>query len=324
VQSVCVQNDFNIAVTAKQCDRIDCSVDTDCCGSRPLVAPARCANYESICQTPNLPGCQPFLSCTDDSTCGAGTCGMGTCTFGGSCATTADCDSNTCVGSLCTLTNNFCDSLTPCTNFTNSCSTRRCSCTNPEYDFANPICDDEDCTDVCNLRCREEMCVVDNSCEEDIDCAPFGLEHCNAGTCVECEADSDCEDEDHECRDNECVAPCKYNEECPLFHQCQSGDCVATGCTSDRECVLALSEGNLGQDARLSKCLPATPDSPIMTCKIPCENDAACPTQFEVCSEGYCTFIGCETNEECRSFLGLDNQMTSTLRPYISTAECRE
>lgn len=329
VNFICSKNDFQISVTAKHCDRIDCSVDQDCCGDRPLTAPTKCASRDSLC-TPYIATCLPFSNdtCTSDATCGGGSClGYCTNTFD-DCTAPADC-SDTCIvtvnGGTCAQSGNFCTTSADCSG---TCTSRNCACDNALYDPINVICDDPDCIDICTLRCNEERCVRDTSCAMDSDCFINGLQHCTTGgQCVECEAATeatDCTGEGEECRDNVCVVPCMKNEECPLFHQCQAGDCVPTGCSSDRECVLALSSGGSSQDARLSKCLPSDQDASINICKIPCENDAACPNDFEVCSAGFCTFIGCETNEDCRAFLGIEDQMTSTSRPWISTAECRE
>jgi len=325
---ICSKNDFNITVTAKQCDRIDCSMDQDCCGDRPLTTPAKCADRESIC-TPIIPGCSQFSGdiCANNTACGSGTCGTGRCsnTFE-VCTATSEC-ADTCdtVNGYCALSFDSCTTDADCGG---TCNNRTCNCNNPLYAPSNPICSDEDCTDICELRCQDERCVQDTSCDEDIDCLIRGLQHCTSGgQCVECEtatADTDCDGDGEVCTDGECVVPCEKNEECPLFHQCQSGDCVETGCTSDRECILAFSTGGSSQDARLSKCLPSDADPTINTCKVPCENDAACPRDFEVCSAGYCTFIGCESNEDCRAFLGIEEQMSTDSRPWISTAECRD
>jgi hypothetical protein len=294
------------------------------------MAPARCDSRDAVC-TAVIPGCAPFQNaiCTNNSACGPGTCGTGRCsnTFA-VCTAASDC-ADTCdtVFGQCNLSGNFCTTDANCTG---TCDSRRCGCSNPLYDPSNPICSDPDCTDICNLRCNEERCVPDTSCDADIDCLINGLRHCTAqGQCIECETateEIDCPGEGEVCRDGACLVPCKLNEECPLFHQCDvgTGDCVATGCSSDRECILALSTSGSSQDARLTKCLPSDSDPTIKTCKVPCENDAACPRDFEVCNDGYCTFIGCETNEDCRGFLGIEDQVTTSSRPYISTAECRE
>jgi hypothetical protein len=108
---------------------------------------------------------------------------------------------------------------------------------------------------------------------------------------------------------------------------------VYVGCNDDRECILAASRG-LGtggtsgnpqaagaDDPRLYQCLANDSDPKHKTCKIPCENDGSCG-QFQVCDEGYCKFVGCENDEQCRNYLGIANQMTSESKPYVAKAKC--
>jgi hypothetical protein len=209
---------------------------------------------------------------------------------------------------------------------------RTCNCTNPEYNPSAAICSDPDCIDLCTLRCEEERCVPDLSCKADIDCstsAPF----CSGGQCVQCKVDVDCGD-GKTCDAGVCHAPCKHNEECSAFYECNetNGECEYAGCKSDRECILAATGGNQtpqsgatpsGEDPRLLKCLPSEADPNIKTCKIPCENDGSCGAQ-SVCDAGFCKFIGCESNEDCRAYLGLVGQVPTPARPFVPTAVCRE
>ena len=169
-----------------------------------------------------------------------------------------------------------------------------------------------------------------------------GLKTCDSGRCVECAIDDDCDTDNAEtCQKGLCHKPCAQNEECGLFEECvtkkgdpNKGDCVYVGCQSDRECILAASRGQVstggttgagvssgGDDPRLFKCLPSEGDSKINVCKIPCENDGSCG-QFQVCTDGFCKFVGCNSDEECRDYLGIANQMTSEAKPYIATAHC--
>jgi hypothetical protein len=342
---VCSKNEFGLDVSAKQCDRIECAEDTDCCGDRPMSAPAKCKDRATLC-SPQLPGCvNDGNICTSDASCtGGGTCPMGTCsTLGTSCESTLDCKDSCdplnmfCKGSFASCTVET--EATTCPN-TYSCSTRFCSCANPDYEPGNPICTDEDCdpSAVCTLRCDEERCVQDTSCEEDIDCnaaAPM----CDDGRCVECLKESDCnEDDNEECISGFCHKPCEVNEECGLFSECQGdGTCKYVGCKADKDCILAANRGigdgiggttNTGissgsDDARLFKCLPSETEEDVGVCKIPCENDGSCG-QFQVCSSGYCKFIGCENDEQCRAYLGIANEMTSDEKPFVAKAVCRE
>src|SRR5690606_31253835 len=146
---------------------------------------------------------------------------------------------------------------------------------------------------------------------------------CEDGRCVECTDDDDCDEDANEtCSRGSCHKPCTENEECPLFHACDDGECVERGCGTDTECILAASRTQDIEDPRLAKCLPVAEGSDINICKVPCENDSEC-SRFEVCNEGYCVFIGCKNHEECRAYFGLEREETSEDKPYITKALCR-
>jgi len=352
--NICAKNEFNVDVTAKQCVRSECKEDSDCCGDRATEAPAKCKDRNAICDaaTRTIPGCVQ-TTCASDATCGGGKCNPGVCTLAGMtesgvmCATAADCKRDTCVASVCTVSGYACTVATQATDclyysYSPTCSTRLCNCTNPLYMPTDKICTDPDCEDICLLRCEDSLCVQDRSCKTDNDCVTAGLaKTCDGGRCVECTVDKDCDvKNDETCEKGVCHKPCEQNEECGLFEECQKGDCVYVGCQSDRECILAASRGaqtgnnngsggtSNGQlavsgadDPRLYKCLPSEVGSKINTCKIPCENDGSCG-QFQSCDKGFCKFVGCETDDECRAYLGIANQMTSDAKPYVTTATC--
>lgn len=344
---ICSKNEFDIAVEAKHCDRIECTTTKDCCGERKTTAPAACSGRVSICNTPTFPGCVQ-TTCTSALGCaGGGTCPKGVCQgsgqSGAACEVAADCPvvANTCViaeGSTsgsCSYSGALCSDVTPCAALPASCSTRVCNCQNPEYSPSDPICTDPDCEDVCTLTCENELCVTNHSCETNTDCVTPGLSQCRSdGRCVQCLEDEDCVDDQQTCVEGSCRKPCEHNEECPLFEECntKSGKCEYVGCRSDRECVLAASRPSVdpenpspsaAEDPRLLKCLPSTADPQVMTCKIPCENDGSCGAQ-SVCDEGYCRFIGCKDDEECRGYLGLTDQKPTPQKPFVTTAVCRE
>jgi hypothetical protein len=208
---------------------------------------------------------------------------------------------------------------------------RTCNCTNPDYNPNAAICSDLDCTDLCTLRCEAERCVADLSCKEDTDCrtgAPF----CVDTQCVQCKVDDDC-GTGKTCNEGVCHSPCKHNEECSAFYECNtdSGECEYAGCKSDRECILAATGSNQsasvptpsGEDPRLLKCLASESDPAHKSCKIPCENDGSCGAQ-SVCDGGFCKFIGCETNEDCRAYLGLVGLVPTPAKPFVATAVCRD
>lgn len=315
----CQPSNFDVVGTGKSCHVSDCKTTADCCGDMPQSAPAKCANRDSICSKPTITGCTA-IRCATSAECGQGTCG-GKCSLDlKSCLTTADCALNTCDTTaepdLCSL------SGTDCTSFicsTNTCSLPICNCQNPEYDPTNPICTDEDCEDICGFACEEERCVVDDGCTSDTECAltrPF----CSAGECAECRTSEDCEDE--ACIEGNCGPRCEVDTQCAVFEACQAGECVFVGCRSDRECVLQAASGKAAasQDPRLAKCSIVNNQG---TCVFPCEIDAQCAPS-EVCLEGTCKYIGCETDGECKTIAGLHNLPVPTPeRPWTTTAVCR-
>jgi len=355
INGICSKNEFDISVAPKQCDRVECSSDEECCGDRATMAPAKCKDRDKICdpENANIPGCIQ-TTCVSDDTCNGGTCRPGICSGSGqtgvdSCTMASDCPKDTCVipsgltTGTCKLSNVTCTVNTDCFYFSSpaSCSQRTCDCVNPEYDPTKPICTDKACENICLLRCSDDSrCVEDTSCKTDTDCLKVGLQICDGGRCVQCTVNDDCDvDQDETCEKGLCHKPCKQDEECGLFEACnkKSGDCEYVGCKSDRECILAASGNSVdpgtpgpstapisgSDDPRLFKCLPSESDPKVSSCKIPCENDGSCG-QFQACDNGYCKFIGCETDEECRAYLHIANQMTSDTKPYIASAVCRE
>jgi len=313
----CQPSNFDIMGTGKQCHVVDCATTNDCCGDMPQQLPEKCIGRERICSQPSLPGCV-LAVCSSDANCGTGTC-SGTCSLDGEpCLLTADCAPNTCDTNqepdTCTLSLADC-SISSCT--TNTCSTPLCNCANPDYNPSDPICTDADCEGICGFICDDERCVVDLGCDSDLDCAaitPF----CDAGTCVECLTSDDCENE--QCMNGRCGPVCERDTQCSLFETCQANECVYVGCQSDRECVLGAGSVDAAKDPRLAKC---NIENGIGTCVFPCEIDAQCgPT--EVCLEGVCEYIGCETDGECKTIAGLHNQpVPSDERPWTTTAVCR-
>jgi hypothetical protein len=312
----CQPSNFGLMGTGKRCFLHECSAKADCCGDLPQEAPAKCDNRTSICNTPNIPGCVVKL-CTADLDCGPGTCTPAVCSVGGAaCNTTADCAANTCdlQTMKCTVSQADCSTFA-CT--TSLCPTRYCNCKNPDYLPSSPICTDQDCEGICGFTCTEERCVVDKRCGSDAECGAT-TPYCSKGACIECRTSDDCEDE--ECMDGRCGPECESDTQCKLFEACQNNKCEYVGCRTDRECVLKAGQASSTQDPRLAKCRVAEGRG---TCVYPCEIDAQCAPS-EVCLNGTCEYIGCETDAECKTIAGLHNlPAPSPERPWTTTAECR-
>jgi len=277
INNMCTQNDFEIGVVARECVRVECAQDPDCCP----VQPAECQNAASICDQPYLdPSCvSSYATCAADPDC--------------------------------TTTGEICDT-----------SLLYCVCApNPEYQPSHEICLLGTC-EPCQQACREEQCVA--VCTIDEDC-PLGFT-CAAGACVDCELDTDCAD-GQRCSDGACVSPCTQHEECPHFNLCNTttGQCDYVGCTSDRECQFVFSA--LGVPSGLAaECVAneraGQEGQPERLCRLPCVADAECPA-LNVCSQGSCAYVGCESDLECRAELDLAELDPELVFP-IPRAVCRE
>ena len=154
------------------------------------------------------------------------------------------------------------------------------------YDY-NRLCLDQ-------RDCREERCVslVNRSCVTTL--TNYSGNPCDFGySCVAnetgstlgtCTPDDTTEPEEEE--------ECARDTECPLFNECQEGECVRVGCQSDRECASSLRNGR-------AICVKDTGK-----CTTPCTNDAECNTgtsySFMGCVKKECVYLGCESDEECR------------------------
>lgn len=149
----------------------------------------------------------------------------------------------------------------------------------------------------CNRECRDDVCVsLPPPCESHDECVSFLEPFCVVGVCRQCAEHADCAAESDRCIEGVCTPPCTRDEQCPLLHACEEGDCVEVGCSSDRECAF------LRKDER-ARCRDGA-------CTVPCERDIDCAggsgeNSFQVCEAGECVFVGCESDAECRVLLGL-------------------
>jgi hypothetical protein len=159
----------------------------------------------------------------------------------------------------------------------------------------------------CSLRCEEEACVAAApGCQSNAECTSQQTPFCIEGSCRQCSRDANCPGDGTQCVDGLCMAGCGQDEHCPPLHACQEGECVDVGCASDRECVFLTGDvASICDDGM---------------CRTPCVRDLDCggeTERFQVCDEGQCVFIGCETDSECRALLQLSSQ------PGIAHAVCR-
>jgi hypothetical protein len=161
----------------------------------------------------------------------------------------------------------------------------------------------------CNKECMDEQCVAAApGCMSNAECTSQQTPYCVDSKCRQCDTDSACPGAGNKCVEGVCMAACTIDENCPLLHACQAGACVDTGCKSDRECAFITKNSR-------AVCLETK-------CQAPCDVDADCAGDkntkgFQVCEQGQCVFVGCETDVECRALLDLESQ------PGTAHAVCR-
>jgi hypothetical protein len=153
-----------------------------------------------------------------------------------------------------------------------------------------------------NVYCRiyEQQCKCDSytckagvcgtACTTPSDCQRNGSgQYCVAGSCVQCMDDTSCP-QGSKCVANRCEAGCKGDGDCLGFSRCKEGQCVASGCQTDRECIIATRKVD-------SKCAAGK-------CVTSCTADTECSNgeafSFFACANNQCTYTGCETEKDCR------------------------
>lgn len=228
-------------------------------------------------------------SCERRSDCEAGlTCIQNTCEsddFG------LDQTDKVCVQVACAEASDCLTQYTP-----EQCDTLQANCTAETPDLAS--------CDLHVLYCVEDnwVCNSVGSCAYTGPCSGQASANCpfsvsgtvcdqDADQCVTCTGELGC-GLNQECVDNECLTTCQTKEDCPFFYACDDGECVETGCQTDRECV-AYTYNAL-----------ATCDEDSGECTEPCQSDAECDAVigygFRACIDGSCQAVGCDTDEECR------------------------
>ncbi len=196
-----------------------------------------------------------------------------------------------------------CTEPADCCDVPEGCPTllEQCNATGNAYycDAYNAQC----LCDPADWECNNEICKFAATCTVPGDCkAPL---KCAGGTCVECEDSDECSF-GYGCISGECVFQCTIDEQCDNFHECRSGDCVRVGCAADSECrALFSNDPN-------AACIDST-------CRSSCVRDTDCNgwnQRTNVCFEGYCHPVGCETDQECR--IRLSSELTGNRQ-----TECR-
>ena len=161
------------------------------------------------------------------------------------------------------------------------------------------------------IDCEVGSCV--SRCSVDRDCAEIGAgRRCSGGKCVQCTTDPDCS-AGLQCVNGFCHAACTNDGDCNGFDRCLNGRCIASGCQADRECIASTHkvDARCGTDGK---------------CIVPCESDLECgnPNEYAFfsCIQKECTYVGCESDKDCRLFL-FGTADAGSLGPH-SHAVCRD
>lgn len=211
---VCVQGDFKVSPTAKECAVIQCSQATDCCPTPP----ASCASEQQSCNQGVTSACDyvnRYCKCDGSKwSCDNGSCKS-------QCSTTADCAVGTCMGGQCVQ----CTDDAQCTNG-NVCNNNLCT---------PPCKSDTDCSSF--NRCTDGKCVA-SGCETDRECIAATKNVtavCKSNAClVPCQTDL------------ECGNPQDYH-----FYSCIKNQCIYVGCQTDKECQLYLGTTGTTQHGQI-------------------------------------------------------------------------
>ncbi len=206
INGECVTQNYEISSTPRQCDRIECETQEDCCSNADSQ---QCTDLKSECDSGNLEACQDYHAQCCPRECQEGTCEP----------VAEPCQSGQveCTGDA-------------------SCVNGRCvpNCDNDSDCDGERLCIDGQCQEGCRSdsacpalsECQGNTC-TEPQCETNRECAIKE----SAPEAV-CDSDGDCR------------VPCNYDAECNQgdgrFEVCQDGVCVFAGCTSDSECRLYL------------------------------------------------------------------------------------
>ena len=159
----------------------------------------------------------------------------------------------------------------------------------------------------CSQDCVEELCVAAQpGCMSDRECTSAQTPFCMEGKCRQCNKDSACPGSNAKCAAGVCMSPCTDDANCPLLYSCQSNACVQTGCGSDRECAfITKNPSAVCRDKKCQSPCAVDADCAGSAAAMTSASAAAVSSGFEICDQGECKFVGCETDTECRALLNV-------------------
>jgi hypothetical protein len=271
------------------------------------LASAGCKSEDPAKKSRRGESCQVSGDCGDGLACqplpqgGGGTCviaSFGIAATGKECALVE-----------CTVTDDCCP------NAPDDCNAILALCTEDAGPPSTNACQQYQAQCLCQAgrrSCEANTCV--SHCATDDDCSsdPSGAFRCAGASCVQCTADTQCQD-GASCTNGRCRPPCDTDGDCPGFKRCLDHRCIDSGCQTDRECVAATSdvEAVCGTDGK---------------CITPCETDLECGSpknyKFFSCVGRQCVPVGCESDKDCRILL--TGTSDDTTLPDKEHVVCRE
>lgn len=203
IMNRCVSAESTIAVQAKQCFRVQCELDEDCCKS--FVAPLNCPMWKMSCSAGDTAACTTFNA--------ACTC------------------SQKCQNSICMAVRK-CMVDSDCTVATERCLSGACAQCASDADCTMP---GQRCIGaVCRAGCeRNEQCPLFSECKSG-ECSEVGCK-----TDRECYFAS--KNSLARCVDKKCATPCTSDAQCPELQVCRDTRCKFVGCESNEECRVLLN-----------------------------------------------------------------------------------
>ena len=267
IDEVCDLVDFGLTDSANECKLVTCTVPSDCCAT-PNAA---CDAWKQACDLGESASCDNYNFYANNCVCNE---------------SLLECTDFQCVVNQCLTSTDCCQDEPPeCAQLQANCDlgdTVSCALLD---DPATGCCDPTAWTCTVNKTCSP-------ACQDDLACIGYGV--CDFGVCVECRDGDDCPSGET-CSSGGGVSACATDSDCAAFHQCAAGECVESGCITDSECVALLKDVQ-------AVCTETR-------CVLPCATDADCdePSDFgfQVCFQGLCKVLGCQTDQECRLRYGV-------------------
>jgi len=218
----CREDEYDVSVQTKQCSRVECAADADCC--KNFVAPNSCPTLKVECEAgTNMTACTSYAAI---------------------CVCRKACKDQLCATSNKCMNSSECSAALVCVN-------EKCVQCSVEKPCSNPMaaCVDGACKAACT---RNEECPLFFNCQAG-KCV-------YAGCSSDRECYFSTRDPLSKCTETKCQTPCESDAECSTvgFQVCDAGRCVDVGCESDAECRVRLNLNEQTNNAVTGVCRAPT------------------------------------------------------------------